>query len=202
MDGDEAVTIAEWSDAKLLRAVDRSIAVGLQQSAAVIVNQAKRNLSTPGLSKTAIRGLRLLDSLAERGRDTVSGLLAIFGRNRNTGRLRSRSGRGQQLREALAVKRLGEVNPPGGFPRMRTGTLRRSIAQELIPRGPGQPVEVLVGSTMNPVTGYAFAQEFGSPKLKLPARPYMRPAFEATLSEQAAVFERAAAAEMARQVAG
>jgi hypothetical protein len=85
-------------------------------------------------------------------------------------------------------------SPAGGFPRLRTGFLRRSIQIGY----PGAPVkgEIWVGSTMDYKTGYAAAHELGSVKHNIKERPYIRPAFNATLPQQEAAFDAAAKAYM------
>jgi hypothetical protein len=185
-----------WHGDALLRDMLNAADAGVGQAAEVVVTQAKINLSRPGMSKQARKGAKLVRA-AERKGNTAQELFRLIGRNKQTGRLKSNSGRGVQIREALSLRRFGTVDPAGGFPRLRTGFLRRSIKSGHV----GVPVkgERWVGSTMDPVTGYAAAQEFGSPKLNLPARPYIRPAFDATGAAQTEAFVRAAKAILEAQ---
>jgi phage gpG-like protein len=71
-------------------------------------------------------------------------------------------------------KRLVGLNPskPGEPPRVLHGLLRNSISHRTQVRP--SAVEVYVGAN----TKYARALEFGSPKTRLAARPYLRPAVE------------------------
>ncbi len=187
----------KWNDAELIRDLIEATDRGIGQAGEVVATQAKINISKAGLSRQAKAGRLFINAAKEKaeqsGLSLSRTLLTLIGRNKKTGRLKTRSGSGVKVREALSSRRT-EVDPPGGFPRLRTGFLRRSIRTG----HPGAPVkgEIWVGSTMDYKTGYAAAHELGSPKHKIPARPYIRPAFLSTQSEQAEAFDRAAKAYM------
>jgi hypothetical protein len=195
-----------WKGDEFLELTLKAADVGIAQAAEVVVGQAKANLSQQGTNKTYVRlarrgekilsraesirlatpsraDRRVLNSLSESNRIRFYSRFVKLN-NSKADRLIKKN---QKAVDAARYFRdRGEVDAAGGFPRLRTGFLRRSIKSGHI----GIPVrgERWVGSTMDPVTGYAAAQEFGSPKLKLPARPYIRPAFDSTVSAQADAF--------------
>lgn len=197
----------QWDDTRFKALVIDAADVGIGQAAEVIVTQAKQNLGRQGFRKRNRNTGKLTD--VARGRAELNKiigsaapgtlartLLARFGRNPETGRLTTRNRRNIGLRKAIDLANIGsDVDPAGGFPRLITGVLRGSIKAGY---SGGQPVkgERVVGSTMNPRTEYAAAQEYGSPKLKLPARPYVRPAADMTRAQQVEQFFRAAKAYM------
>jgi hypothetical protein len=168
---------------------------GVERAALVVMMQAKANLTRRGATyKQISKGNKAIKKAAEKG-NVAQTLLKRIGRNPVTGRLKSRSGIGVAIRGALQQISRGDVDPEGGFPRTRTGRLERSMAIGYV--GPPVLGERWVGSAGgpgNPVTGYAAAQEFGSRKLNLPARPYIRPAFDSTQGEQVEAFVRASQA--------
>ena len=184
------MAVTEWNGDRLERMLLDAADAGVGAAAEVVVTQAKINLSNQGRDRQARKGKKIV-ARALRSESPARELFRLIGRNPETGRLRQSSGRGVQIKKGLDLLRNGNVDAPGGFPRLITGFLRRSIKAGFLAGEAPVKGERWVGSTMDYKTGYAASQEFGSPKLNLPARPYIRPAFNATLAAQASAFESA-----------
>lgn len=179
--------------------------IGIREAGYVIERKVKTNLNRQG-TPTARGGDAGWDNLAY-GRRLLA-KVAGDPYQRTLARMRSvRARRSIDLAESIE-KLGGLVDPPGGMPRSRTGTLKRSIRTI----GGPTPLEVLIGSNLR----YAAAQEWGAnlpggqPFLiingkfvplkkgrrgmgltkpsRLPARPYLRPSLESARSEAFARF--------------
>jgi len=172
-----------FADARkaLMLGIDR----GMQTASQIVVNAAVASIQRRGFTKAQLKKAR--KGRAELDREMsaggVSGVLGYIGRNKATGQLKTRTGRGERIRLALRLGRTGFHSRPGEPPRFQTGFLAASIKNQQDTNG-----DWLVGSTMDPKTGYAAALEYGSPKLGLAPRPYIRPAFMATKRQQAEAF--------------
>lgn len=162
------VTI-NWDGDKILRAIDRAQGPALLGMANVVANQTKDNLSRRGATRKQIRrGRRAIARSERRGFTPL--------RDANV------------IRAAREAAQLGDVDPPGGMPRLRTGNLRRSVQANLIDNG--KAARMGVGSE------YAAIHEFGGTiktrfaRIKIPRRPYVRPALKKTEQEQINTFTR------------
>lgn len=173
----------QWYGPEVVRDARAAASNGIAAAAITLQTQIMANLSRPGApssataAKTLVRGNKIL--AAARGAKLRRGL--------------SKTGR-EAARYAYARQRIGGlVDPPGGFPRVRSGNLRRSIS---IDHKPGELTARVGPSSSVP---YARIQEYGgrvTPKsrkylswvdaasgkrifakaVNIPARPYVRPA--------------------------
>lgn len=149
----------EWHGPEFEAATVRATRRGLRAAAAVFLARVAVNINRAGTptSKTGRRLLALGQSLIGlTGESAVQRRLARMASKRNDRAIRSA--------EAIEAAGGGLVDPPGGMPRRRTGTLLRSLTQ----RDDGDGV--IAGAASE----YAAVHEFGGGN-NIPARPYIRP---------------------------
>ena len=177
------------SDQSVAARLERAVTRGLIAAATEIVTAVKVKLNRPGESPRRKKGTKSAGKLSpvrariQRGGAFLDRLSASAKASVRTA-LRFRD---------LPTHRGRLVDPPGGSPRMRTGTLRGSIGMEM----PSNDV-VRIGSDVE----YAAIHEYGGTvnvapfgkgakrPIIIPARPYFRPAAEASKIKAAAEFSR------------
>jgi phage gpG-like protein len=202
----------QWDDSKFLAALQASVSIGLDAAAIVVQRKAQQNLSRQGVFGGKTGPQRLAKAKTD--------LEAV-----RTGQLDFASLGGQRRRNvnvAAVLDRTGDVDPPGGMPRMRSGTLRKSISidspapnvRKIGPNasvpyaaihefgGPmkgGRPFLIIDGRFI-PLGKNSKARPMGYTKpYNMPARPYMRPSLAQSRTELVRAFEENTRAAMKRR---
>lgn len=198
----------EWDNGPLLRAVGKSTETALDATAEVLVDNTRVALSRQGVglgrSKNAVRQIELgRQDLARVRRGQLDfGTLS----------------KARQRRFAVAetLDRIGDVDPPGGVPRFRTGNLHRSIMQErtgpdkrkvgagaylpyaaihefggVINHPGGQPFLIIDGRFVPLKKGRKGMGVTKPYTITMPARPYLRPSLERSRIQMRLTFEAA-----------
>ena len=200
----------KWIIKEFLSEIDNAVEAGLDRGAFVIQERATINLSRPGTPSS------------KSGQAAFNRAERIFTGPRS-GAFRRLQKAGRRTKEAaravFQIRKLGGfIDPPGGMPRKRTGTLARSIvidaSEDRVRRiGPdksvpyaaihefggaiknpgGQPYIVVFGKAVFVKKGSASASKphtkFTKPSVtQMPARPYMRPSIDQTQAQVAKEF--------------
>lgn len=179
----------KWTIKEFLSEIDNAVEAGLDRGAFVIQERATINLSRPGTpsSKSGQAAFNRADKIFTGPRS------GAFRRLQKAGRRTK-----EAARAVFQVRKLGGlVDPPGGMPRKRTGTLARSIvidaSEDRVRRiGPdksvpyaaihefGGVIEPKVAKFLKFRIGDAFVQ---ARRVVIPARPYMRPSLDQTSAQ-------------------
>ena len=169
----------DWNGDELEKRFAAASERGLDAAATVAVNGVQRNISRPGMptsrsGRRALKAARKLINLNSAGDiDSVT-----IPRTR-----RQRDGIIPAQEEAMR----GLVDPPGGFPRLRTGQMRRSMTHD------GVTGEAIEGKRrVGPDTSadyYAIVHELGSSRV--PARPFLTRSVFQTRDGQIVAYEAA-----------
>lgn len=189
------------SDQGVAARLERAVTRGLIAAATVMVLAVKEKLNRPGESPPRKKGTKSAGKLSpvrariQRGERILGKAGSLIGGaflDRLSASAKASVRTALRFRD-LPTHRGRLVDPPGGSPRVRTGTLRRSIGMEM----PSNDV-VRIGSDVE----YAAIHEYGGTvhvapfgkgakrPIIIPARPYFRPAAEASKIKAAAEFAR------------
>lgn len=211
-----ANVVVKWDDAAFLRAVQESTGAALDAAAETLVDNTRRNLSRQGVgegrSKNAVKEI-------ERGR----ALLRDVNAGRTTFASLSRP-KQRLFRIAETLARIGNVDPPGGMPRFRSGTLARSITYSrpatdkrnigpaanvryarihefggVIEHPGGQPFLIIDGRFVPLGKGKRGMGVTKPYTITMPARPYLRPTLERSRIQIRLVFDAAMKDAMRRR---
>lgn len=196
----------EWEGNAYNQRLHRNLVQAVAKSAMLVQRSAKNLLNTSGKSQTAKSGINQIGSRTgsmaavnrfKAGNRDIFNLKEVSNKKGNKtlvfgGTLVS-SKVGQLSRVywyGPPLHRWVQASQPGSPPHKQTGTLQRSIVFQIHSGG----LKAKIGPGQNLI--YGRIQELGGKALvRLAARPYMRPAFEA--NQQAILFQFALAVQKA-----
>lgn len=190
--------IIDWQGDATAQAIERGAARGALAAAIVFARRAQFNVSRAGLRSTKALGGKIAATIKRLG---IGG--KVMGSNQT---MREAVGEATALSHQKGLGKIGSiVDPPGGFPRTRTGNLRRSIGSGLADNGRDAIFGVDLG-----LAPYGAVQEFGkvirprkakalffelfpgvwrmAKSVYVPARPYLRPAVESARQDATDAF--------------
>jgi hypothetical protein len=184
---------------ELKRAVQQS-ALRVQRKAKELLNTSgkgvvnKTGLNRPGKGSSKMTQTQKNQQIATKGRQLISGLKTVTSKKTGASLTFSGSYRGVDriYWYGPPENRWVQSSPPGSPPHKQHGTLQRSIAFQITHSG----LRAKVGPQNTLI--YGRIQELGGRGLiRLPPRPYLRPAFES--QQQAILFQFALAIQKAGQ---
>lgn len=157
--------VSEWNDEALKLAVTNAAEQGLDAAASVFITSVKDKLSRRGASYKMLRTGRRILRQVER-----DGYFKLSTRGKNAGK--AASNRKRAYEAAVEEKEFGKVDPPGGYPRLRTGNLRRAADFERS----GTLTRLLGYLSTGGANIYGAVHEFGN--RTTPARPVWNPTWK------------------------
>jgi len=186
----------EWNDQEYLNRITREIqrtvhksGYRVQKAAKELLKEsgkgvtAKLGLNTPGKGSSKMTATQKNEAIFNNGKNAISGLKTVKGVKTASSLTFGGNYKGTDriYWYGNPLHRWVQSSPPGSPPHKQHGTLQRSITVEPVENG----MRVKVGPAK--LLKYSRIQELGGKGLiRLPARPYMKPAFE---SQQQAILD-------------